>query len=139
MTRFPTLHILANILRPLAFQFAMKSPKFQKSPISNLRSMSACFCEKGFSNSKFQIVTEAVQSELLTGNARHWWIGLTDEASEGRWYWSYSLKIADYFPWGVWQPDGGIEADFVCLYSGFTYAWSDETPTFSAYPVCQFI
>ena len=32
MTRFPIRHILANVLRPFAFQFALESPK---SPNSN--------------------------------------------------------------------------------------------------------
>ena len=35
MTRFPILHILASVLRPFAFQFALETPKLPKSPNSN--------------------------------------------------------------------------------------------------------
>ena len=79
----------------------------------------------------------AIQSELLTGDQRHWWIGLTDQSSEGRWFWSYSLQVADFTSWGRNQPDDGFNGDFGCLYSGFDYLWSDESPTWTAYPICQ--
>ena len=48
MTRFPILHILANVLRPFAFQFALESPKLPKSPNSNLRAKSPRFSTHPF-------------------------------------------------------------------------------------------
>ena len=64
-----------------------------------------------------------------------------------RWYWIHSLQIADYIPWGVWQPDGvsgeNIDVNFVSMFSGFGYDWTDESPkeasNSGSYPICQFL
>ena len=85
---------------------------------------------------------KAFEAESLTGSEREWWIGLTDDNSEGRWFWINSLKVADFLPWGVWQPDGGDKANFGAMFAGFDYRWTDETSPFEyrggAHPICQF-
>ena len=85
---------------------------------------------------------KAYESELLTGREREWWIGLTDDNSEGRWFWINSLQVAEFLPWGVWQPDGDEMANFGAMFAGFGYRWTDETSAFEyrggAHPICQF-
>ena len=61
----------------------------------------------------------------------------TDESSEGRWYWTYSLQVANFTAWAQNEPDDGIMGDYASLKSD-EYSWDDETPTSTAYPICQF-
>ena len=60
-----------------------------------------------------------------------------DESSEGRWYWTYSLQVANFTAWAQNEPDDGIMGDYASLKSD-EYSWDDETPTSTAYPICQF-
>ena len=88
------------------------------------------------------MVMKAFEAELLTGSEREWWIGLTDDNSEGRWFWINSPRPAEFLPWGVWQPDGDNKANFGAMFAGFDYRWTDETSAFEyrggAHPICQF-
>merc|ERR1712210_121631 len=89
------------------------------------------------------MVMKAFEAESFTLSEREWWIGMTDDNSEGRWFWIHSLKPADFLPWGVWQPDGDKTANFGAMFAGFDYRWTDETSAFEyrggAYPICQFV
>ena len=60
-----------------------------------------------------------------------------DESSEGRWYWTYSLQVANFTAWAQNEPDDGIMGDYASLKAD-EYSWDDETPTSTAYPICQF-
>jgi hypothetical protein len=79
----------------------------------------------------------------MLGRNRDWWIGLTDDNSEGRWFWIESLKEAEFIPWGTRQPDGGKDdgTNFVTMYGDFDYHWTDENTDFvyhgGAFPICQ--
>ena len=66
------------------------------------------FCGKNYSAHLVEIFNEeqqeyimmkAFELELITGNARWWWLGLTDESFEGRWYLSHSLVEANFTAW----------------------------------------
>merc|ERR1712168_1486359 len=48
--------------------------------------------------------------EAILGRGHYWWVGATDEASEGRFYYPNHLKpVSDNFPaWYGSNPDSGI-------------------------------
>ena len=60
-----------------------------------------------------------------------------DESSEGRWYWTYSLKVANFTAWAKNEPDGGFLGEYAILKAG-EYSWDDVAPNSTAYPICQF-
>ena len=69
------------------------------------------FCQKLDSNSHLVeifsddqqefMIFNAIEYEEFSGNARNWWIGLTDEESENEWYWTKSNQKADFTSWGT--------------------------------------
>ena len=71
---------------------------------------------------------------------------MTDANSEGRWYWIHSLRAAEHFRWGTRNPDGVKDGsdgvNFVWMYAGFDYTWTDEFQTGAyhtgGFPICQF-
>ena len=81
--------------------------------------------------------------DLLGKQIMHWWTGLTKIGSEeGIWYWAHSLQIADYFAWGVEEPNQiPVQSDYVNLDSFLDYGWSDcpiDGDLYLTYPICQF-
>merc|ERR1712123_538622 len=48
---------------------------------------------------------KAYEIEGMTGEGRHWWIGATDIASEGVWFWPHSHRLVDLTPWALGQPN----------------------------------
>lgn len=86
--------------------------------------------------------------EDYSGIPRNWWIGLTDEKSEGTWYWSKSNRVAEFTSWGTGQPTnigcggGGLSANYGVLAHWISYNWSDYDLTSALcgspnYPICQ--
>ena len=67
----------------------------------------------------------------LTGQENTWWIGLTDEGSEGIWYWAHSHKVAEYTSWNKGEPnDTGctctMNANYGIIAFGYTYNWDSN-------------
>ena len=105
------------------------------------------FCGKNFSAHLVEIFNEeqqeyimmkAFELELITGKARYWWLGLTDESFEGRWYWSHSLVEANFTAWkSSSYPRNNTSYNFAELYRG-QYDWIDvANPAGGVYPICQ--
>ena len=84
------------------------------------------------------IMMKAFELELITGNARWWWLGLTDESYEGRWYWSHSLVEVNFTDWKFSNyPRNDTSLNFAALYKGL-YKWMDIVNTYpGVYPICQ--
>ena len=85
------------------------------------------------------------------GLPRNWWIGLTDEYSEGRFYWPYSLKEVNFTAWarGPEAPKNDLNLNYVHLSLNADYQWSNvndfgnggENAEFTIHnsPICQLI
>ena len=82
---------------------------------------------------------KAFELELITGKARNWWIGLTDESFEGRWYWSHSLVEANFTAWvnTGYTPSNDTKQNFAGLIA-VQYKWLDiQNGDGILYPICQ--
>ena len=55
---------------------------------------------------------------------RNWWIGLTDEVTEGRFYWPYSLEKVNFTAWARGDPKNDLHHNYVHLNSDSDYQWS---------------
>ena len=106
------------------------------------------FCGRNYSAHLVEIFNEeqqeymmmkAFELELITGRNRKWWIGLTDESFEGRWYWSHSLVEANFTAWGSSiYPRNDTSYNFSMLYYAEEYEWVDIGNTYGGvYPICQ--
>ena len=83
---------------------------------------------------------KAYEIELFSGGGRYWWIGLSDEGSEGRWFWMHSLQEANYTSWTQGYPRNVTEFNFaamICL-EDFNYHWTDVPNHEPNFPICQF-
>ena len=105
------------------------------------------FCGKNFSAHLVEIFNEeqqeyimmkAFELELITGKARYWWLGLTDESYEGRWYWSHSLVEANFTAWSSSRyPRNDTSINFAELLIR-NYEWVDVVnDAGGVYPICQ--
>ena len=105
------------------------------------------FCGKNFSAHLVEIFNEeqqeyimmkAFELELITGKARYWWLGLTDESFEGRWYWSHSLVEANFTAWSSSRyPRNDTSINFAELLIR-NYEWVDVVnDAGGVYPICQ--
>ena len=94
------------------------------------------------------LMVMALEFEVLGNEKRNWWIGLTDEGSEGTWYWSKSNQVANFTSWGTGQPTNigcggnGLPANYGVLAHWVSYNWSDYDLTSALcgspnYPICQ--
>ena len=94
------------------------------------------------------MVMKLYEFEELTGQKNTWWIGLTDEGSEGIWYWAHSHKEVEYTSWNEGQPDDigqcncKLNANYGIIHFGFAYNWDsncigDNLEICPRYPICQ--
>ena len=74
----------------------------------------------------------------MSGEQRQWWIGATDVASEGVWWWPHSHRLVDFTAWGLGEPNKKQTENYSLLFSGKSYKWvdirHDGTPV---YTICQ--
>ena len=69
------------------------------------------------------MVMKSYEVEALTGGQpRNWWIGLTDEGTEGIWYWAHSEILAEYTSWSSDEPDNNSGC------GDYAYLWGLHLP-----------
>ena len=67
-----------------------------------------------------------------------YWVGGTDEKSEGDWVWE-SNGYANYFTdWAYYQPDGGSNENCLALDPQMAFKWNDKNCQVLAQPICFF-
>ncbi|XP_062568465.1 perlucin-like protein [Saccostrea cucullata] len=65
------------------------------------------------------------------------WIGLTDDSSEGNWEWLPSGNTVSFSDWAPGQPDNGHNEDCVLLSHSKHYHWNDDQCDNSHYFICE--
>merc|ERR1712236_66261 len=78
-----------------------------------------------------------LQDSILMHDANYW-IGLTDEATEGTWKWSESGIVASWTHWHSGEPDSynGNE-DCAAMINAYSYAWIDDSCDKHFHPLCE--
>ena len=66
-----------------------------------------------------------------------WWIGITDEVSEGTWIWPHKNQVATANSWDPGEPNGGTSYNYACLYKDYNYNWLDASTSWTCNPICQ--
>ncbi|XP_051830215.1 C-type lectin domain family 4 member F-like [Antechinus flavipes] len=97
-------------------------------------------------NSNLTSVTSKEEQEFLSqGTGADYWIGLTDQGSEGVWHWvdgnPYNQSVSEGF-WRLDQPDNwdqgkGFTEDCVHLITGNLRAWNDANCTIHHQWICK--
>ena len=76
---------------------------------------------------------------------RNWWIGLTDEVTDGKFYWPYSLEKVNFTAWARGHPKNDLHHNYVYLNSDSDYQWSNMNlneinhPQMNNFPICQLL
>ncbi|KAK3891310.1 hypothetical protein Pcinc_004825 [Petrolisthes cinctipes] len=77
------------------------------------------------------------------GSARHEgvWMGASDIASEGQWFWLSGTQLPNNFPWDGIEPNssGGNEdcLEIICRRDGITFSYNDQRCMRLRYFVCE--
>merc|ERR1712098_395755 len=101
-----------------------------------------CYEKKGF---LAEITTREEDNLLDTILAEdlHYWIGLSDWASEGTWVWQDSHQKADYTNWRPGQPEGEGDCAFKSYWDGnprwWDYPCNDNIWHQTIHALCEFI
>ena len=105
-------------------------------------------CEKNNNNCHLVEIFSQFQQDYISmmgyviyeyTGVNFWWIGLTDVGRENQWFWSHSLKVADFTNWGSNEPDGNITENYVSMDHGSGFKWADRNGVATCYAICQFM
>lgn len=79
---------------------------------------------------------EFIKDKLRDTNHKIWWLGLTDEITEGQWKWYDSDEVATFTDWYPGQPNVNSE-DCAVFYSGYNFQWGDILCTRTGNALCK--
>ena len=89
-------------------------------------------------------IETAKENEFLSGFASRlkgldYWIGLTDDLTEGEWKWESTGNTAVYTDWYPGQPNNGWQGGEDCAYFwvNYNYQWNDANCNFTFRPLCE--
>ncbi|XP_062591071.1 hepatic lectin-like [Saccostrea cucullata] len=68
-------------------------------------------------------------------SGNRWWMGGTDEESEGTFHWKYSKTTLNYTNWLKGEPNGGTAEN--CLEMRPEGLWNDKPCYYSIYYICE--
>lgn len=105
------------------------------------------YCENlEYENSHLVEIYDSTQQKFLKemllnfDNSFVWLIGLTDSEIEGTWKWAFSGNVSTYLPWGIDEPNGGVQENCATLDFRVKDGWTDYTCfiDYNMHPICQF-
>ncbi|XP_053391635.1 perlucin-like protein [Mercenaria mercenaria] len=69
---------------------------------------------------------------------RDYWLGMTDELTEGRWKWYGGETVGPYFDWNPGEPqDAHSGEDCAIFHHKFHFRWADTSCTSSRSALCE--
>ena len=74
---------------------------------------------------------------LIYDSRRPWWIGGSDEGSEGEWYWINSQQPVEDFVWRSDMPAGGTDNNYLCLWFGGYLGLDCSNEQTGLSPICH--
>ncbi|XP_045182031.2 perlucin-like protein isoform X2 [Mercenaria mercenaria] len=85
-------------------------------------------------NSKAE--NDFIKDRLTDLNHHYWWMGLTDEVTEGKWQWFGTDEPATFTDWYPGQPNLAVE-DCAIFYDAYGYQWGDIPCTRTCIAICE--
>lgn len=66
-----------------------------------------------------------------------WWLGASDEASEGQWRWTSGNTLEQHTNWAPKKPDNNYGQNCLQMLASANYFWNDQTCTNKIHYICE--
>ncbi|KAL4239382.1 C-type lectin domain 10 [Mactra antiquata] len=94
-------------------------------------------------NSHLVHVQSAEENNFLKGyfktfvNGHNYWLGMTDDISEGLWKWNGNDERVEFFNWAPTEPQDSNNEDCAVFHMSLNFQWADVQCKSDRRPICE--